>query len=224
MQKYFMSCTVWTFAIAVALLAGLAGCSHHALFAPFVVPPAGVLEVENPLFVPIADHEFVWDQVINEVEDYFKISLEDRVRLVGNVLTEGRIETYPTAGATFFEPWRKDAATSYERIYSTLQSVRRHAVVRVAPAEGGYFVEVAVFKELEDVSRPEHATAGGTSLRHDGSLVRVELDVETSPTTLGWIPQGRDAALEQRIINRLRERFMDQQPQTLVPNFRVPHF
>ncbi len=207
---------------------GMLGCSHqghHRLFAHTAGagPATGVQAVGNPLFVPIADHDFVWDQVVDEVDDYFKISQEDRVRVVGNVLTEGRIETYPTAGATLFEPWRKDAATPYEKMYSTLQSVRRHAVVRVAPTEGGYSIEVAVFKELEDVSRPEHSTVGETALRHDGSLVRVELDPETTPTTLGWIPQGRDVALEQRIISGLRARLADQQPHTAVPNFRVPH-
>ena len=224
-KKNLMNRITWPLVVVVALFASLCGCSHHSLFTPSAgdVMPAGALGIENPLFVPIADHDFVWHQVVAEVDNYFKISLEDRVRVVGNVLTEGRIETYPTAGATLLEPWRKDSATRYEKMVSTLQSVRRHAVVRVAPTEGGYSIEVAVFKELEDVSRPEHATAGGTSLRHDGSLVRVELDSEASPTTLGWIPQGRDTALERRIINRLRARFTDQQPQSLVPNFRVPH-
>jgi hypothetical protein len=230
MQKNkLITCVSWRLIIAVANVAFLGGCSHHGWFSrpanglAVAGPPAGVAVIENPLFVPIADHDFVWDEVVDEVDDYFKISLEDRVRVVGNVLTEGRIETYPTAGATFLEPWRRDAASHYEKMLSTLQSVRRHAVVRVAPTEGGYSIEVAVFKELEDVSRPEHATVGTTGLRHDGSLVRVDLDTEASPTTLGWIPQGRDTALEQRIVNRLRDRFTDQQPPSLVPHFRVPH-
>ena len=133
-------------------------------------------------------------------------------------LRSGRMTNLPPGTS----PWRKDSTTPYEKVFSTLQSVRRHAVVQVSPTQGGYFIDVAVFKELEDVSRPEHATASGTSLRHDGSLVRVELDTEASPTTLGWIPQGRDTALERQIINRLSARFADQQPQSIVPNFRVP--
>jgi hypothetical protein len=218
-----MNRIAWSFAMA-ALGSGLAGCSHHSYFRHSPGGPAtGALAIENPLFIPSADHEFVWDQVVDEIDNYFKISQEDRVRVVGNVLTEGRIETFPTAGATFFEPWRKDSATPYEKMYSTLQSMRRHAVVRVAPTAGGYSVEVAVFKELEDVSRPEHSTVGETVLRHDGSLIRVELDADESPPTLGWIPQGRDVALEQRIISGLRARLSDQLPPSPVPNFRVPH-
>ena len=63
------------FAIGVALLAGLCGCSHHAFFSPSAgdITGVGALGVENPLYVPIADHEFVWNQVVDEVEDYFKI-------------------------------------------------------------------------------------------------------------------------------------------------------
>ncbi len=217
-----MNRILWQFALTAALAAGAAGCSHHAHLRHAAAAPPGQA-IGNPLFIPIADHEIVWDQVVDEVDDYFKISREERVRVVGNVLTEGRVETYPIAGATFLEPWRKDSAAPYERMFSTLQSVRRHAVVRVAPAEGGYSVEVAVFKELEDVSRPEHSTVGETVLRHDGSLVRVELDAETTPVTLGWIPQGRDAAMEQRIISGLSARFAGLQPPAAVPNFRVPH-
>ena len=201
--------------IVVILFAGLGGCSHHALLTPSTggVPPVGALAIENPLFVPIADHDFVWDQVVDEVDNYFKISLEDRVRVVGNVLTEGRIETFPTAGATFFEPWRKDSATPYEKMYSTLQSMRRHAVVRVAPTAGGYSIEVAVFKELEDVSRPEHSTVGTATLRHDGTLVRVQGGAATSPATLGWIPLGRDLSLEQQILAEIRARVVDYRPE-----------
>ena len=41
--------------------------------------------------------------------------------------------------------------------------MRRRAVVRVIPAQGGHWVDVAVFKELEDVVKPEHATAGAAT-------------------------------------------------------------
>ena len=88
----------------------------------------------------------------------------------------------------------------YEKLHATLQSIRRRATVRVIPAEGGYLLDVVVQKELEDLDKPEHATAGGATLRHDGTIVRQEGAPGRYSVTLGWIPIGRDVTLEQRIL------------------------
>src|SRR4029079_9597093 len=112
----------------------------------------------------------------------------------------GRIETFPITGSTLFEPWRRDSTAGYEKLHATLQSIRRRATVRVIPAEGGYLIDVVVQKELEDLDKPEHATAGGATLRHDGTIVRQEGPPGRLSVTLGWIPIGRDVTLEQRIL------------------------
>lgn len=169
--------------------------------------PAGAgYVVQNPLFVPVNDHEFVWNQVVDTIDDYFQIEREERVRIVGGVITEGRIETVPRAGATMFEPWRRDSTRGYEKLHATLQSIRRRASVRVMPVASGYSIEVSVFKELEDVDRPEHSTIGQSTRRHDGSLVRGDEQREETPATLGWIALGRDATLEQEILANLQSR------------------
>ena len=160
-------------------------------------PPA---PLENPFFVPAIDREFLWNQTVDALDDYFRIEREDRVRLIGGVLTEGRIDTFPTTGSTLLEPWRGDSTSGYEKWHATLQSIRRRAIVRVIPSEGGYLLDVQVLKELEDLDKPEHATAGGATLRHDGSLVRQEGAGGRFSHTLGWIPLGRDASLEQKIL------------------------
>jgi hypothetical protein len=205
----------WTKRILLlAVLALAAGCGSHWLapFGPHRVsaPPNQLLE--NPLFVPIADRELVWNQLVDEIDDYFKIEREQRVQEVGGVLMEGRIDTYPAIASTLLEPWRRDSTPGFEKLHSTLQSTRRRATVRVIPRGGGYLVEVQVIKELEDVNRPEHATVGGSTLRHDGSLVRNEANVQGGPTTLGWITLGRDTSLEQQILVELRSRLSNIQP------------
>lgn len=188
------------------LVAALSGCSH--LPAPFAHRPAptGGLAIENPIFVPASDHEFVWNQVVDAVDNYFQIEREERVRFIGGVITEGRIETVPQSGATVLEPWRRDSTRGFEKLHASLQSVRRRASVRVMPVADGYSIEVAVFKELEDVDRAEHATVGASTLRHDGSLVRGAPDLNDTPATLGWISQGRDVTLEHEILEDIRAR------------------
>jgi len=173
---------------------------------------AGGPPLQNPLFVPPIDREFLWNQTVDAVDDYFRIERENRVRLTAGILTEGRIDTFPITGSTIFEPWRVDSTPGYEKWHATLQSVRRRATVRVIPTEGGYLLDVNVQKELEDLDKPEHATAGGATLRHDGTLVRQEGAPGRYSVTLGWIPIGRDLTLEQRILADLVARLDVQAP------------
>jgi len=187
-------CKLTALFIAI-LLSGSVGC--HGLLNR---RNAGGPQIDNPQFIPAIDREFFWNQTVDAVDDYFRIEREDRVRLIGGVLTEGRIDTYPTIGSTIFEPWRRDSTPGYEKVHATLQSIRRRATVRVIPVEGGYLLDVVVQKELEDLDKPEHATAGGATLRHDGTIVRQEGPPGRYSVTLGWIPIGRDVTLEQRIL------------------------
>ncbi len=175
----------------------LAGCSmFHG--AP---PPCG-----NPVFIPPLQEDFVWDQVVDVVDDYFQVDQETRVRRVGDVLTEGQLESFPLVGSTLLEPWRHDSADGVEKLESTLQTIRRRAVVRVTPDVDGYQLDVAVYKELEDLPRPENATAGAAAFRHDSSPRGFDEPVGGQQVSLGWIPQGRDNVLEQRILSQIQAR------------------
>ena len=161
----------------------------------------------NPMLVRTSNPEYVWEIMADVIDDYFRIEREVPVRVLGNEITEGRLDTFPSVGSTIFEPWHSDSANSRERIECTLQSIRRWAVVRVIPDECGYLVDVAVFKELEDVQEPLEASAGAATLRYDHGLTRVVNPVGEQEIHAGWILQGRDAALEQRILCQLQARF-----------------
>ncbi|MHB8970786.1 MAG: hypothetical protein ACYC3X_16000 [Pirellulaceae bacterium] len=196
----------WT---GLCLLILASGCGLHPGLhglAPGTPPPQAAL-AQNPMYVPLSDREFLWNQLVDTMDDYFEIEREERVRLVGGVLTEGQLDTFPQPGATMLEPWLKDSSPGFERKLATLQSIRRRAVVHVKPqVDGGYLVDVAVYKELEDVSQPEYSTVSVEGLRHDETLQRPGDVLPGGPTTCGWIPVGRDAMLEQRILAELRGR------------------
>jgi hypothetical protein len=181
---------------------------------------------KNTILVPAQNHDYVWDQVVDIVDDYFQIDQEERVKQVGDMQTEGRIDTFPIPGATLLEPWRKDSVNFHERLESTLQSIRRRGFVRVIPQEngcGGYLVEVTVTKELEDVPHPINGSAGASTFRYDTSLNRdTEFDVDPNripgdparpigprAATGGWIPMlpdGHDHALEQEMLAKIQAR------------------
>lgn len=181
------------------------GCARLRMAEP--TPwPEGHQPIQNPIHVPLIDREMVMDQISDELDDYFRIYREERLRLVANVLTEGWIETHPKIGATVFEPWRKDSTNGFERLHATFQTVRRFAKVRVIPTEASYVIDVKVYKELEDRLAPERATVSGRSIRHNNALDSDFDDPFYTPPNQGWIPMGRDFSLEQRIVRNIQER------------------
>ncbi|MEX0678054.1 MAG: hypothetical protein WD063_13315 [Pirellulales bacterium] len=199
-------------ALGVCSLA-LLGCQawQPARYTPpeFGFGPPLVSPESNPLLVTSMDRDFVWEQVVDVVDDYFRIEHEERVRLVGDLLTEGVLQTYPRTASTIFEPWNQDSVTPYERWQATLQSMRRRAIVRVIPAEGGFLVDVQVYKELEDVPRPESGAvslANAETLRNDDALVRLTNPLGGQEPTVGWLALGRDTALEQVILAGIQAR------------------
>ncbi len=170
-------------------------------------PP--ILNQSNPLVIHNMDPDLVWDQTVDVVDDYFRVEHEERVRLVGDVLTEGYLETYPRGASTIFEPWNHDSVTPYHRWHATLQSLRRRAKVYVIPVEGGFQVEVQVYKELEDVARPESGAislANSQTLRNDDALQRLTNPVGGQEPTRGWVGLGRDTELEQVILAGIQAR------------------
>ena len=189
-----------------AALAVATGCAVPTFAPPEAVFPPAAATTNNRILVPVTDQDQVWEQVVDVVDDYFKIEHEERVRLVGDILTEGRLETFPRSGSTLFEPWNKDSVTPYEQLESTLQSTRRRASARVAPAEGGYEIELFVTKEFEDVGQRPHAVASNSNLRHDSGLRRLNQPVGGDRPTIGWIGKGRDLALEQAMLGEIRSR------------------
>ncbi len=192
--------------LSMLALATSAGCGlpHGGLFQG---RQGGVIAVvENPLFVPGADRELLWEQVVDSVDNYFKIKREVRVRVVGDVALEGHLETFPSDGSTLLEPWRKDSTHGFEKWHATLQSVRRTAMVRVQPVQGGHVIDVVVQKELEDLARPEYASASQMPLRAPQSVQREPVEAMDTSMAVGWIPIGRDTSLEQRILKEIHDR------------------
>ncbi len=194
--------------VALATLAAVfcaLGCRGALAPAASPIDPA-TIQCGNPLYIVGGDREFIYNQCVDAIDDYFKIRSERRLKLVGGIVTPGRIDTFPVIGATLLEPWRNEFALDRETTHNTLQTVRRFAVVEILPNEGGYLISVNVLKELEDLKRPQHSTVGVSPVRFDNSLDRTTSAMEVEPSTLGWIPLGRDITLEQRILLDLQAR------------------
>lgn len=167
---------------------------------------AGESLVQNPLQVSDMNDEFVWNQVIDTLDNYFPINEEQRVIKSQQQWMEGHVVTLPQVSSGYLEPWLRDSTPGFQRLQSTLQTTRRYADLRVIPNQSGYSVTVVVHKELEDVDRSQSAADGAASARHDGSVVRTQQNLLGPPITLGWIEQERDTELEQRILQEIQGR------------------
>ena len=141
---------VLTLLIAVTAVS-VPGCHRLSSGRWVSVDQTHVDALPNPLPVPLVPRELVMDEVSDEVDNYFRILREQRLRLSDNVLMEGWIETEPKIGSTALEPWRQDSTRGFELAHATLQSVRRWCKVRVIPTGDRYLIDVQVYKELEDL-------------------------------------------------------------------------
>ena len=197
-------------AVLMVLLGQSTGCRS---FNATGQPPnlGGRPAVENPLMVPMLDRWFVMDQISDEIDDYFRIKREERIRDSDGVMSEGWIETHPAIAGTLLEPWKKGSTRGFERVQATLQTIRRIAKVRVIPTGNSYLVDVKVYKELEDLNQPVGATVTAPQFRYDNALDVDSEGIGQTNIFAGWIPQGRDFSLEQKILRNIQFRLT--QPQ-----------
>lgn len=178
--------------VAIAVF-GQAGC---ASISPFI-PSREV--VDNPLVVPAStDFETVWKTTVSVVDDYFTIRSENRLSRT--------IKTDPKIGATLFEPWLPDSVGFQERLESTFQTIRRYAEVKVSTAPGGgYLISVVVFKELEDLVKPDRQSAGRAVFDNEIPINRANDLIGPVPVPIGWISRNRDSKLEREIVRRIKD-------------------
>jgi hypothetical protein len=169
----------------------------------FAPPPPVEVPVANPTRIGAVDPDFLWRQIVDAVDDHFRIDNEQPVRRNNLNWLEGRLTTFPEVSGTVFEPWRRDTARGFERLQSTFQTIRRTATVRVIPESTGYLLDIVVIKEQEDVDQSQFSTAGSSAQRHDGSIVRNENQLRHLPVTLGWFEIGRDRELEVRLMESI---------------------
>ncbi|MFO0822503.1 MAG: hypothetical protein U0792_05180 [Gemmataceae bacterium] len=161
-------------------------------------------DVENPVLVSpgqptaAAYHE-VFEKTVDILDEYFEL-------LPPNPY-DGRIVSKPRIAPGYEQFWKRGNPEARGRLLATFQTVRQTAVAEIRAGErGGYLVYVVVYKELEDLPRPTQVRSGSAAFADTPSVDR-QLDVVTpdAQTEQGWYRIGRDYALEQQILRRIRD-------------------
>jgi hypothetical protein len=196
-------CLTWTATAALVV----AGCASGPLQEnPLVVPLEAPRAAENPVYVALGppSYPLVFEKVLDVIDDYFEIAYSSR--------HSGIIETFPAISPGLGQPWKPGSPDLYQRTLASFQTIRERAVVRITVADdGGFFVDVKVFKELEDLPSPTRYTAGSASFRSTPTVQRQYEVVEVGQFESNWIPYDRtgkiwrDYALEQVILSRIAQ-------------------
>lgn len=177
------------------------GCaSGPMLDNPLRVPPTMAPEAAEAAVA----YPDLFDLALDAVDDYFPIAYANRY--------EGRILGRATVAPGFEQLFKPGSPSHYERALVTLQSYRYRCEVKIRTADpAGYFVEVIVRKELKDIPTPAGvATAvsvfGDTGTVDREDFVVVDADATSPEVKSGerWIPKGRDAGIEQRILLKIK--------------------
>jgi len=187
--------------VLFTMVAGLVS-SQTAKAAATDTPPVadGKTVVENPVYVPLGPNSYgmVFEKVFDVVSEYFEIAYANRY--------DGRIETFARIAPGLEQPWRPGSPDWYGRLLATFQSLRHRAFVIIQLADdGGFFVQVVVFRELEDVARPIRSTAGAAAFRSDNTVERQYEVIDPAVFEKAWIPMGRDTCLENAIIQKIKK-------------------
>ncbi|MFM7151986.1 MAG: hypothetical protein ACKO23_19335 [Gemmataceae bacterium] len=153
---------------------------------------------ENPMYIPQGPMAYarVFETIEDILSDYFPISYANRY--------DGRIETLPVIAPGIEQPWKAGSPDLYQRLLAYFQTIRHRSIVVITTADdGGYFVDVKVLKELEDMPVPFRLTAGEATYRMLPTVERQYEVVTGEILDPSWIPIGRDVKLEQVILKRL---------------------
>jgi len=152
----------------------------------------------NPLYLPVGPPSYglVFDKALDTLDDVFDIAYANRY--------DGRIETFPRVAPGLFQPWKHGNMNPKDRIHASLQSLRHRGVLTILAADdGGYFVDLKIYKELEDLPAPARTLGAAAAFRSSSTIERQYDVVDPNVFDINWIPVGRDIEFEQFLLRKL---------------------
>ncbi len=191
--------TLWTATLALTL----GGCASGPLQEnPLLLRPDRLAARQTPVFLPLGPESYgmVYEKVFDILSDYFEIDQHSRY--------DGVITTLPRIAPGIGQPWKPGSPDVYQRLLASFQSIRYRAIAQIQAEEnGGYFIDVKVFKELEDLPSPSRDVERRSmaAFRSDVPLERQYEIVDATTFEGNWIPVGREYTLEQVILERIAQ-------------------
>ncbi len=195
---------MWRRIVSAAAFLGIGGC----VSGPMIENPAVVhldrpiAAGSNPGFVPGSQspdaYKRLFTRCLDVVGEYFEIDAANTSRYGGT------IRCLPRIAPGIEQPWKPGSPDLYQRMLAFCQTYRHRCMVDITTGQqGGYFVDVKVYRELEDLATPSRGTAGEATYRLVPTIERQFTVVDPSLYEPMWIPMGRDTCIEQAILERV---------------------
>jgi len=193
-QSAYTGSMIWYRPGVVGLTAALlVGCQQpHKPFEP----TACLVEVADP---DAADR--LYDAAKDTLRRYrFRLDRVDRRAWV--------ITTHPQSSQHFFEFWRRDVHSAYDWFDATMNPVRRRVEVSMLPVGdlGNVQLSLTVVKERLSMPDRQFNDAGAAYQFFGYSLPATTGQAVISRADEQWISQGRDAAVEQYLLDEILAR------------------
>lgn len=132
---------------------------------------------------------------------------------------EGLAIAGPSTSRQWFESWRPDSRDAYQSFESSLHTIRRLVIVRLAPAgvspeaasqpgtpmiadDGMYRLTVTVEKSRYSAPERQLTTAAGALAIYSSQMPTEEGLRNARTVGEHWVPLGRDVRLEQWFLER----------------------
>ncbi len=177
--------------ILVAAVLMLGGCLSGP---PTGNMPQGVSAIQ----VSADKYDLMWERAVAILNNYhFMVARESKI--------EGMIETEYRAGSNLFEPWHHDSVGYANRLESTVQSIRRKAIVTFQNSSPRLVtISVRVDKEIEDVPGLAANYEGGATFSESQLLDRDLDQVVGQAGASRWLHRGTDPALEAELMRQIQ--------------------
>lgn len=162
-------------------------------------PPAGNMpQGVSAIQVSADKQDLMWERAVAILNNYhFMVARESKI--------EGVIETEYRAGSNLFEPWHHDSVGYANRLESTVQSIRRKAIVTFQNSSPGLVtISVRVDKEIEDVPGLAANYEGGATFSESQLLDRNLDQVVGQAGASRWLHRGTDPALEAELMRQIQ--------------------
>lgn len=152
---------------------------------------------QEPTESVVADEELdvLWDASLSVLRKLdFQPDRQDRAA--------GIITTLPSTSMQWHEPWRQDVADWYGLAMSSLHTIQRKVTIRFIREEN-WVIDVQVEAFLLSTPDFQITTASSAIRSFSGDLPTVTGEFTPGAASRQWMPLGRDAHLEARILDRI---------------------
>jgi hypothetical protein len=193
----------WRLLAFACLALAFAGCNGLPSLPTWLAPAADVpvapVGEANPVFIELGHRQYGY-----VFEACLSALLDEGFEIMESNRYDGRIETRPRVAPGILNILKRGSPDLRERVLATTQTYRHRVSLNIQPADNsGYFIEVIVRKELEDMPQPVRSSVGAAVFRSEQSVERQYEVIDPIFLESNWIYKGRDTALEQDIIRRL---------------------